>query len=134
MREIKYEGKTAVLTERDYTQLLKRFDKKRAVKRDETWKISIACPFCKQYFNVEELSSFIQCKGCPLCVFRTTDIGYGCIRLIHEVIGELAILPVITRDWIFWNDKYNKKAQLAMDKVHRKLLALHKVTYKGKSV
>jgi len=70
MREIKYKGKTAYISEADWRNLLRRFDAKNAKQEyNRRFYIAVGCNLCKKHRPHGLLSG---CGNCPLTVFRTS--------------------------------------------------------------
>ena len=119
MRLIEFEGKTARLPERDYKQLLKRFDVSRASWQRDSYYIYERC-ICPNYTS---------CIACPLNRFSLYQSPYqnkGCRRLLLSFISK-PIISVSFWDKVFWPVVDNKQAREEINLIRDKLLALKRV-------
>jgi len=140
MREIKFEGKTAYITEFERRKLLERFDIKNC--ESEKWwgfyMIKIPCILCKQHLEMD-------CGSCPLTFARRASSCFneklkvrfypGCMILINSLIKKPHTLFFSSGD-IHWYSLGSKKIlrnnKRALKKIHTALLALPRVARRKK--
>lgn len=112
MRKIELDGKIAMLTEKQYNQLLRRFDV--SAIRGRTIQLKCIC-----------LPDDLECKRCPLVVFDTTT-AYGCMY----VLDRLDILPCyasLGTEGITWNHNDDSEARAEISAIRDALLTLKRV-------
>jgi len=140
MREIKFEGKTAYITEFERRKLLERFDIKNceSEKRWGFYVIKIPCILCKQHLEMD-------CGSCPLNIARRNYSHFdvkekvrfypGCMILINSLIKKPSALVFSSGD-IHWYSLGSKKIlrnnKRALKKIHNALLALPRVARRKK--
>ena len=79
MRYYKYQDIVVVLTEKQYNEILTRFDEKqlKKVKSHREGSIYKSCPLCDEYI-------MNACKFCPFDVFGK----FGCINILRELYPD----------------------------------------------
>ena len=120
MRKIAIEGTKTKLSERDYKQLLERFD----VENTEdgigsTLIIKRPC-ICRSYDYIKGQG----CKSCPFDIFDKT--GEGCIQMLHM----LSLRPahaMLCRNTIYWAGGSDFLARHEITAIRDWLLGLEKV-------
>lgn len=114
MREIKYKGKTAYITEGEWKSLCNRFNPKGLEKGKRR---HYGCVLCKKY------RFFCFCDDCPLCVFQE---GYtGCSVILNKFLkGHIGMLGVY---WIKYDSDFELKC---ITKIYNALKKLKKVKRK----
>ena len=119
MRKATLFGKDVYLTEKVWSQLVRRFDVDRAKKAEyETkFRISIGC-FCDD----------ILCSSCPLNVWRWRDI-YGCTRAMNYLCGTSYLAFSVSMDAVCWWEEEDKRARRQVQKVYTALMCMEEVKY-----
>jgi hypothetical protein len=110
MREIKFKGKTAFITEKEWKGLLQRFDYKNA--KDD--RILIPCNCCVKYG---------ACAECPLNVFKDRVGGYHGCYVLYRIFDKKGVVG-LKSSFISWCYYDTKKAKIILKKIHQALLAL----------
>ena len=116
MKHLKTERYEVALNNRDWNQLLKRFDARRA-KRDRAMvEIPIQC-ICNHYGN--------YCEGCP---FKVAECPFtiGCTVLAHELLGDEIVIR-FGRWCIYWYSSEDTQAREEIQKVREWLLSAEDV-------
>jgi hypothetical protein len=106
MRTTEMLGKTITLTEKEWSQLVGRFDVDRVKEAKDTYAIPRAC-FC----------GWFPCRRCPLSVARWGDLG-GCIRLLNHLTGTREWAFVLSTDTVWWMKDDDEKARKQIQKVY----------------
>lgn len=118
MRKGRFFSKDFYLTERQWSQLVGRFDVDKAKEHTDTFKIKVRC-FCDG----------IPCSKCPLGKFQIP--GYnGCGRAISAVLGRVHWAFMICMDEIYWWKEDDKKARKQVQKVYDYLSNMKWVSFK----
>ena len=116
MKHLKIADYEITMPNRDWKQLLKRFDVSKAKQSDggRYW-INIKC-ICDKYR--------VDCDGCP---FKVAEIWtkVGCITIAHEIIGEPTI--AMYRDVITWRNRDDTQAREEIQKIRDWLLSAEDV-------
>lgn len=120
MRRIVVGDKEAKLSERDYKQLLKRFNLENVSETTNTFtKIKEPC-ICAPYRSPRESG----CGNCPFVVFKVNNSGCMDMLSMLELEPLCAALNMFYISWLF---KDNDKARLEVTAIRDWLLGLEKV-------
>ena len=119
MRTARLFGKDIYLTEKQWSQLVRRFDvdKTKRRKYGSKFEIRIGC-FCCDF----------PCRHCPLNVLRWGDT-YGCIRVVNYLCGTSNWAFNLTMDAVSWYEGEDKTARRQIQKVYTALMCMRKVKY-----
>lgn len=114
MRLIEYEGKDIRLPERDWRQLLQRFDARQA-------NLNILGYYC---IHVPALCMRYKYK-CSQCPLGKINMGANrCTYLFDEIMGsELSQYVFLFDPVVVWSPKFDLEARQALDKVRGVLSA-----------
>ncbi len=120
MRKIVVNGVKTKLSERDYKQLLRRFDIENTEELiNSSWLISIRC-IC----GLHPPRSGHHCSQCPFHVFD--EFGYGCIRML-ETLKLNPSYAKLSRISVHWTYPTNRSARTEITAIRNWLLSLEKV-------
>ena len=118
MRKATFFGKDIYLTEKQWSQLVGRFDVDRA-RQVSGWEskfsISLVC-FCVA----------IPCSRCPLRPLRRGDI-YGCTRIVRYLCGTPDLAFNFAMDEVWWWKEHDKRARRQIQKVYTALMCMKQV-------
>ena len=116
MRTAKIGDTVVKLNERDYKQLLKRFDTSTIVTKGVFLRTNGHC-LCQWYDRTETRSA---CQGCPLLYGRRTA---GCIDLLEKMVGEW-VLATPSTNGMMWYKLSDAKARTQLNTIHSFLLRI----------
>jgi len=122
MREIEYKGIKSYITEKDWQNLLRRFDVKNAKKNGNCIIIPVSCRPCKKYFQSEKPLQY-ACAKCPLGAFGTRG-ELGCIRLLAGILPKPYFL--LNMDRVRWHTGSDKIVRRQLTRIRDKIKALPK--------
>ena len=109
-------GKDFYLTEKQWSQLIGRFDVDKAKEHTDEFKTKVRC-FCDE----------LPCGECPLGVFRTDGLG-GCTVAISEVLGRRVVWKFrLNIEEAHWWKEDDKKARNQIQKVYFFLMGMEQV-------
>jgi len=127
MREIKYKGVTAYITEADWRNLLRRLDPARAKKIKGRFVISVPSSLCKRFHR--PIGRYeASCTKCPLRVFEAMG-EVGCDRLEHGLIPEKIFIATTTE--VFWAIEDDKEARYQLAKLRDIIKTLPRIERGG---
>lgn len=112
-------GEDFYLTEKQWSQLVGRFDVDKAKEYTDTFKIKVRC-FCDG----------IPCSKCPLGKFRTPE-NNGCGRAISAVVGKGYWAFCTSMDTVWWWKPDDKKVRKQIQKVYDYLSNMKQVSFRG---
>lgn len=118
MRKATLFGKDVYLTEKIWSQLVRRFDVDRArqVRRWGTkFRISGNC-FCVD----------IPCSRCPLYVLHWGRLA-GCNRAMHHLCGTSDLAFSVSMHEVSWWEENDKRARRQVQKVYTALMCMEQV-------
>jgi len=117
MRKATLLGKEVYLTEKQWSQLVRRFDLDRAKKQrwGTKFRILVGC-FCCNF----------PCNRCPLRVFRWGDL-YGCTRVINYFCGTSDWAFALSMNSVYWWEGDDKRARRQVQKVYTALMCMEQV-------
>jgi len=117
MRKATMFGKDVYLTEKQWSQMVGRFDVDKAKKSEygTKFRISIGC-FCADF----------PCRRCPMDVWRWGEI-YGCTRAVNYLCGTSKLAFNVGMDAITWWEEDDKKARRQIQKVYTALMCMEQV-------
>jgi len=117
MRKITLFGKDVYLTEKQWSNLVGRFDVDRAEKDEygRRFRISIGC-FCADF----------ACGHCPLYKLRWGDL-YGCTRAIKYLCGTSNWAFNLSMLTVYWWEEDDKRARRQIQKVYTALMCMEQV-------
>lgn len=128
MRKITYRKKEALISEKIYNNLLRRFSLKNYVKRDDgNYECNVPCGLCLRYKNKHfSVQNFSVCTKCPLRIFQRSTLG--CFVLLRHATGK----SVWTFTLISGREKIviPPESKKYIRKIYDKLLHLPKVENK----
>ena len=115
MRQFTFQDKTYKMNERDWKQLVKRFDVDKAVKDKDRWFIDVEC-ICKYYG--------FDCKGCPFHPKR----DLSCDDWLESIFGDYLYYHIRLGLWdIHWFDRDNEQARQEINKIRQALLDMRRL-------
>ena len=114
MREGYFRDKSIKLTEREWRELLKRFDYSAKRKSGYRFVIDRECSLCKKYYF---------CEDCPL-LFRESQSRYSCGELLRDLLSdefpEWWCMVHIRSKEIFWSEEDGDEAKKILNFLHMK--------------
>lgn len=118
MRKATFFGKDVYLTEKQWSQLIARFDVDRAKKdeyRTNKFRISIEC-FCADF----------NCSRCPLWVLKWGEI-YGCTRIMNKLCGTSDWAFEVSMNSVYWWEEDDERARKQIQKIYTGLMCMEQV-------
>lgn len=107
MIKIYYQDCLIVLTEKEFNQLLQRFNPENIEYYEGKYVIDIPCGFCRKHFKKE-------CKGCP--------VGFGMFLGCGSLLDELKNHYISVRpSHIFWSEEDDFIARPALRRFYERL-------------
>lgn len=130
--------KPTKVSNRDYNQLLRKFNLKNIEEYDTKWEINVKCSYCFKYNNFKLLDKSWgvlerpYCKPkCPFAQFETDD-EVGCMNVMRSFVDE-EIWPVVRQyshigwDRISWKAGIDTTMRGLITSIRSKLLKMKKV-------
>lgn len=109
-------GKDFYLTEKQWSQLIGRFDVDKAKEHTDTFKIQVRC-FCDE----------LPCDECPLTVLKSSKYS-GCTQAIREIIGRRIVrIFSFSMDEVYWWKEDDKRARNQVQKIYFFLMGMERV-------
>lgn len=133
MRKFTFKGITTYFTEKEYKDLLSRWDKSQITfnKDEQYYEINKDCELCNSYYT-----SVGRCTSCPANVFDPAkdpeDHVQGCTDLLQAIRGKDNRVLVAGAEIIYWRKKANVDGRKAVQKVRDALLTATKVSRRVK--
>lgn len=125
MRKGKFSGKVIYLTEKEWFELLERFDLSKVVnKEDELFEIpSDGCYLCTKYRTHSRV-----CGDCPL-----NDEELTCGDVMEDIVGDSFAFHAEVRSGVWWRDYgEGQEARAHIRKIRRALIKMERVGRRGR--
>ena len=119
MRKATLFGKDVYLTEKQWGQLVRRFDvdKTKRRKYGSKFEIRVGC-FCADF----------PCSRCPLGKLKWREID-GCIRAMNYLCGTSDLAFNVGMASVSWHEIDDRKARRQVQKVYTALMCMEEVKY-----
>ncbi|MBA7624546.1 hypothetical protein ES703_31955 [subsurface metagenome] len=128
MRKGIFSGETVYLTEKEWWELLERFDLSKVVeKEDDIWEIpGKGCYLCEKYRPVEEGRS--GCCDCPLDSEVNT-----CGDIMEDIVGGSFAFQAEVNSGVWWREcGEGQEARAHIRKIRRALMKMERVGRRGR--
>ncbi len=120
MRTAKIGDTEVTLNERDYKQLLKRFDTSKVVIKRDYHSINAAC-ICKFYPYPNARNMYGDCSKCPL----GSEYGFmHCVGYMRDIADADSITALLGSTNIEWRRSRDSDARAQLNTIHDFLLRI----------
>lgn len=126
MRKGIFSGETIYLTEKEWRELLKRFDVSKAVKKeDDIYEIpSDGCYLCTKYRRMGSTA----CGYCPL----NTEVN-SCGDFMEDIVGRQFAFQAEVASGVWWREcGEGVEAPVHVKKIHKALMSMKRVWRRGR--
>ena len=119
MRTAKIGDTVVTLNERDYKQLLKRFDTSKVVVDRSYMSIEVKC-ICKFYPHL----NFVEDCECSKCPLGDKNGWLHCVEFAKRIANVDNITALLTNDRIEWRRSQDSDARAQLNTIHDFLLRI----------